>query len=216
MAQFEEKHIYPIIKDMSLLYLRYIDDVFIIWKGTEEQLITFIIELNKKDKTIKFEDEISLQKIPFLDTMVYKDKDNNLQTTLYCKPIDQQSYLHAKSEHSSALKNSIAYSQTLRVKIIFSTEDEYQRNCAVMKQKLLERKYNKDNVNRQINKFDLSNEKNFCKIMKKITARKKIPLLLTYNRALPNISEVVRKNWHILVINPEFCNVFVTKPKKSI
>ena len=42
--------------------------------------------------------------IPFLDTMVYKDEVNNLQTTLYWKPSDQQSYLHAKSEHPSALK----------------------------------------------------------------------------------------------------------------
>ena len=33
--------------------------------------------------------------------------------------------------------------------------------------------------------------------------------VLTYNRTLPNISEVVRKNWHILQINPEFYNVFV-------
>ena len=52
MAQFEEKHIYPYIKDMALLYLRYIDDIFIIWKGTKEQLIKFINELNKKHKTL--------------------------------------------------------------------------------------------------------------------------------------------------------------------
>ena len=36
--------------------------------------------------------------------------------------------------------------------------------------------------------------------------------MLTYNRTLPNISEVVRKSWHILQNNPEFCNVFVNKP----
>ena len=91
MLQFEEKHIYPYIKDMTLLYFRYIDDLLIIWKGTKEQLITFITELNRKHKTIKFEYEISSQKIPFSDTMVDKDKENNLQTTLYWKPTDQQS-----------------------------------------------------------------------------------------------------------------------------
>ena len=70
-------------------------------------------KLNKK-QIITFVYKISSQKIPFLNIMVYKDKENNLQTTLYQKPTDQQSYLHSKSEHSSALKNSIAYSQTLR------------------------------------------------------------------------------------------------------
>ena len=29
---------------------------------------------------------------------------------------------------------------------------------------------------------------------------------------LPNISEVVKKNWHILQMNLEFRNVFVNKP----
>ena len=29
MAQLEEKHIYPYIKDVCLLYLRHIDDIFI-------------------------------------------------------------------------------------------------------------------------------------------------------------------------------------------
>ena len=46
--------------------------------------------------------------------MVYKDQDNNLQKILYRKLTDQQSYLQAKSEHPSSLKNKIAYSQTLR------------------------------------------------------------------------------------------------------
>ena len=43
---------------MELLYLRYIDDIFIIWNGTKEQLITFVNKLNKKHKTIKFEYKI--------------------------------------------------------------------------------------------------------------------------------------------------------------
>ena len=63
----------------------------------------YFLSLNKKYKTIKFEHEISSQNISFLDTRVYKDREN-LQTTLYRKATDQQSYLQAKSEHPSALK----------------------------------------------------------------------------------------------------------------
>ena len=31
MSKFEEKHIYPLIKNKSVIYLRYIDDTFMVW-----------------------------------------------------------------------------------------------------------------------------------------------------------------------------------------
>ena len=92
MTQFEEKHIYPHIKVMALLCLRYLDDILIIWKSTKEQLITLLTNLIKNIKLLNFN-----TKIPFLDTKVCKDKENNLQTTLYRKRTDQQSHRHAKS-----------------------------------------------------------------------------------------------------------------------
>ena len=60
-----------------------------IWKGTKAKLIAFIKDLNEKHK----------RKIAFLDTMLHKDENNNIQTASYCKPTDQQALLHAKSEH---------------------------------------------------------------------------------------------------------------------
>ena len=42
MVQFEAKHIYSYIHGKALLFLRYIDDIFIIWNGTKEKLILFI------------------------------------------------------------------------------------------------------------------------------------------------------------------------------
>ena len=90
MENFEAKHIiYPYIKEKSLQYLRFIDDIFLIWKGTKAELMTFIKELNEKHKTIKFDFQMSPRKIAFLDVMLYKDKNNNIQTTLYCKPTNQ-------------------------------------------------------------------------------------------------------------------------------
>ena len=38
VAQFEAKHIYPYIHGKSLLFLRYIDDIFMIWNGTTKEL----------------------------------------------------------------------------------------------------------------------------------------------------------------------------------
>ena len=35
-------------------YKRFIDDIFIIWTGTEEEFLRFMKEINKLHKTIKF------------------------------------------------------------------------------------------------------------------------------------------------------------------
>ena len=42
---------------MSLLYLRYIDDIFIIRKDTKAELMTFIKDSKEKHKTVKFHHE---------------------------------------------------------------------------------------------------------------------------------------------------------------
>ena len=97
-----------------------------IWTGTKQELLIFLEKLNSKHKTIKFEHKISHSNISFLDTLIHKDKNNTLQTTLYRKPTDQQSYLHAHSDHLKSLKISIPYSQALRIKTICSTLTEYK------------------------------------------------------------------------------------------
>ena len=139
MAQFEKQHIYPYIKNKSILYLRYIDDIFMIWTGTKQVLLIFLENLNSKHKTIKFEHNISHSKTLFFDTLIYKDKNNTLQATLYRKSTYQQSYLHAHSDHPMSFKKSIPYSQALRMKIICSTLTKYKKHRAILKQNLIER-----------------------------------------------------------------------------
>ena len=43
----------------------------------------FIKQLNEKHKTIKFDFQISSRKVAFLDTILYKDENNNTKITLY-------------------------------------------------------------------------------------------------------------------------------------
>ena len=81
MVNFEAKHIYPYIKEMSLLYLRYVDDIFMIWKGTKVELMSFIKEQNGKHKNYQIFFQISPRKIEFLDAMLCKDENSNIQTT---------------------------------------------------------------------------------------------------------------------------------------
>ena len=53
-----------------MLYLPYIDNIFMIWKGTQDQLKTFLKQFNEQHPTIKFDYKISKEQIAFLDTEV--------------------------------------------------------------------------------------------------------------------------------------------------
>ena len=93
MGDFEEKHIYPHINLHSILYLRFIDDIFMLWKGTKEQLDNFIKDLNRKHPSIKFDIDISRKQVHCLDTTVYITDQNELRTNLYTKKTDTHNYI---------------------------------------------------------------------------------------------------------------------------
>ena len=56
-------------------------------------------ELNQKHPSIKFDYKFDCKQIEFLDTLVYIDQQNKLQTTLFQKSSDRQNVLNAKWEH---------------------------------------------------------------------------------------------------------------------
>ena len=86
MSECEEKYIYPLIKNKSSSYLLFIDDIFMKWTKSENELKSFINEMNKKHHSIKFDFKFSKEKTEFLDALVSKDHNKRLQTTLYkCK-----------------------------------------------------------------------------------------------------------------------------------
>ena len=128
MNNFEETWIYKLIRKNSNFYKRFIDDIFILWNGTREQLKEFIEQINTVHPTIKFEANYSFNSINFLDTHIYKNKNRKLCTTLHVKPTDRQSYLHHKSYHPTASKRSITYSQALRIRKICTEDSEYLKH----------------------------------------------------------------------------------------
>ena len=55
MTNFELKYIYQYIKDKTKVLLRFIDDLFMIWTGSEQELLNVMSDLNKKHPSIIFE-----------------------------------------------------------------------------------------------------------------------------------------------------------------
>ena len=120
IENFELKYIYPFITGKTKMFLRFIDDLFMIWTDSEQELPDFMSDLNKKHPSIKFEFKYPQTKIEFLDVLVYKDQNNMLQATIYRKQTDRQNYLDARSKHPKSLKDSIPYSFTDKTNLFFT------------------------------------------------------------------------------------------------
>ena len=133
------------------LWLRYIDDIFFIWTHGTQELDSFLNELNKFHPNLSFTYETSEERVNFLDLNV-SIRNGAISTDLYIKPTDGHQYLHYKSSHPEHIRNSIPYSQALRLSRICSSEKDFKGHVDRMKEWFLARDYPKSVVNEKINK----------------------------------------------------------------
>ncbi len=102
MANLEEQLLskYP---TKPLLWLRYIDDILVVWDGDQERLKQFVRYLNNAHPTIKFTYECSSTTVDFLDLTLYKgprfQSENRLDTKPFFKTTNKFQYLEYNSAH---------------------------------------------------------------------------------------------------------------------
>lgn len=211
MAHFEEMFIYPRVRGKALLYLRYIDDIFLIWKGTKQELDQFIAEINTVHNTIKFDVNYSSSSVNFLDTTVTINPDYSIKTSLYQKPTDRHNFLHQKSYHPSSTKKSLPYSQALRIRRICSSPDDEYAALERLKDQFTARGYKETDVQEAVER---AKSKSRAELLQPSTKSDEIPLTLvtTYNKTLPNLKNILAKNWEVLSINKEIGKKFTKKP----
>ena len=89
------------------LWLRCVDNTFIIWSQGRDQLEDFLSFLNGRHGNIQFAMEETDGSIPFLDVLVKKNK-GSLSTSMYKKPTHTDRYLHFSSHYHPRVKAGIA------------------------------------------------------------------------------------------------------------
>ena len=112
-----KKYLLDKCTDKPLLYLRYVDDIFLIWQHGEDKLEQFHAYVNSLHHNINLTLTSSAANIPYLDVSVSLD-GTNIHTSIYTKSTDRHGYLHYNSFHPMHIKQSIAYSQLIRHKRI--------------------------------------------------------------------------------------------------
>ena len=146
MAKWEQEALDKCDKK-PLLYLRYLDDIFIIWTHSEEDFKTFFKTLNEHSESIKLKSSVSHSSIDFLDVTVFKgsrfEKDNILDTKVYFKPTDTHQLLHKLSFHPKHTFSGIVKSQFLRYNRICNNQADFEEACSILIKSLRSRGYSK-------------------------------------------------------------------------
>nr|XP_034325343.1 uncharacterized protein LOC117689218 [Crassostrea gigas] len=176
---------------------RYLDDCFIFWEESEEDLHEFHSLLNSLNPNIQFTMEFSDCSISFLDIMVLKNQ-SKISTDVYYKTTDTHQYLNFKSCHPTHTKRNIPYNLSRRICTIVSEEKTKDQRLMELKMYLGAQNYPEKLIDSAIEEAK--------KIPQNIlrTTRKKekdpflIPFVTTYNPKHFNIFQEAKKNFSII------------------
>ena len=144
MAYFEEKTLEK-CPHKPYIYLRYLDDIFIIWHHGRTVFSEFIDIFNSHQPPIRFKATIHEHSIDFLDTTIYKDPTypNSLLTKVYFKPTDIYQLLDKTSFHPKHTFSGILKSQITRFYRICSEPSEFEKAWSILYEALSKRNYSK-------------------------------------------------------------------------
>ena len=181
------------------MYNRFIDDLFGIWAGTEEELLEFVEHCNNQHSFIKFKAnyDIETKSVPFLDTVVSIDQNGYIQTDLYKKPTDTAAYLLPQSCHPGHITKNIPYSLAFRLKRICSQNTSFMAHLKSLNRDLLKRGYTQKILDKAFGRVvKIPRDNTLEKVAK--NCKKKEVFALTFHKKLPSISNIIQKHWRVM------------------
>ena len=223
------------------LWRRYIDDIFFLWYGTEEELLRFIEHCNTAHKTIKFtfNYDFKTRSVDFLDIHIWIDYEGWIQTDLFQKDVKKCQLLLPSSAHPGHCSRSIPYSIGYRLRrlCIMVTDDEsaawlehqdlrHRRKPTVpgqlvsrLEDQLVSLKGRGYKHKQVLDQFQKALEISRQVALEKVNSVKKEngPILsLPYDRRMPNITSILHQHWlYLLKVNPDLKRVLPKPPMVS-
>ena len=163
MAAFEEKALASWKGTTPLQWLRFIDDVFMIWPGTREELNNFHNHLNSQMSTIEFTMEASEESATFLDLRIYKGARFRglgiLDTSLHIKETNPQCFLHYSSCHSLPTFSTVLRGEVIRALRCTSSPTVFTRFLTLLLHKFRDRGYPEWLIKQETSSINFSKRK---------------------------------------------------------
>jgi hypothetical protein len=118
---------------LDTLFIRYIDDVFLSWNKSEQELKNLLNEANQWHPNIKL-DYIISQSLPFLDVLI-TNQNGILSTSVYHKPTAEPYVIPFISDHPRHVFGNIiqtALTRAVRYSSTFETFNQERRSIKLM------------------------------------------------------------------------------------
>jgi len=194
-----------------LAYFRFVDDVWGLWTHGLDALQESHQLGNQIHPRIKIELRHATEKIEFLDVITII-RNGHLVTDLFTKPTDKHLYLRRDSSHPESTKKAIPYGLGVRAKRICADDASYRQHRGSIKSQLKQRGYDECFVEGELKKVDRKQRDELLQYRKKGRQTTRVPLVLTFSRALPNVGGILRRHLPTLHRSDEMKQVFPEVP----
>ena len=192
------------------LYGRYIDDCIGAISSSREELNRFITSVNSFHPPLKYTWEISETSLAFLDIKV-SISGNGLCTSVHYKPTDSHSYLLHSSSHPSHVKNSIPYSQFLRLRRLCSDDSDFSNKSEEMCQFFEKRGYPASVIQAAHHRAQQFDRQSALQTSQK-EKNDRIPFTLTFHPRNNPVKAIILNNFKILQNDPVTGAIFSQPP----
>jgi len=145
-----------------MVWKRFIDDIFIIWKGTKVEFLEYMDRINTIHHSITVTQQCSEQEIDFLESTLFKgdrfQAEHILDVKTHIKPTNKQLYVHASPYHPPNTSKSIAIGEANRYVRTNSDRPHYNAMTKHLTEKLRQRGYKTRNIHSYISLLTIPTE----------------------------------------------------------
>ena len=198
------------------LWVRYIDDVFVIWTHSRKDFDVFLADLNQRQHRIRFTAEISTLSCNFLDLTIYKPPDFEstglLATKIYYKPTNTFSFPLGASYMPKTIHKSIAIGEMTRLLRNTSSPTIFMAHKKKLLRRFRRRGY-PDGILKQIRKFSHNQRLQVLyRTKKKRHMERPLPFVTQFVECSPSLNRIFHKRWDILFSDPKFYSLLPNSP----
>ena len=200
VSNLEHEHILSAtnpFRENIRVWKRYIDDIFVVWRGSERLARDFLVWLNHCNAFLKFTQEIGQSCLVFLDLNIYVD-GNLLRTTTHTKATARNCLLRFDSFHPRHLRENLPFGQFLRLRRNCSNVRDFECQADSLTDKLVSRRYPLGVIKRARKRARNNNRDALLESIIKETGPPRLTCVTTYNAASNQVSKSINKHWRTL------------------